>query len=260
MRTTKLGIGARENGFTLIELLVVIIIISILAGFLLPAFSTAREKARQSTCTNNLKQMGMAFVMYAADNYEKYPGSKDDMICTIALHYGESNYLGHERIYPDYINNPVTFWCPSAKGRGITKLTAPETLSTSIINTTTGANCFDANVGATLNPKRSYSFVWGLTVANSATTPIPVACDSDSYSIVIANTRTSNHSKGANVLYIDGSVQWISYREEIASGGYWSSNLTTETETGLEQLPCRSNGDSITINSSTANYDTTWGQ
>ena len=57
----------RTRGFTLIELLVVIAIIAILAAILFPVFAQAREKARMSSCTSNLKQIGGAFLMYAND-------------------------------------------------------------------------------------------------------------------------------------------------------------------------------------------------
>src|SRR5262245_53196377 len=62
-----------NRGFTLIELLVVIAIIAILAAILFPVFAQAREKARMATCASNLKQSGVAVVMYVQDYDETFP-------------------------------------------------------------------------------------------------------------------------------------------------------------------------------------------
>jgi prepilin-type N-terminal cleavage/methylation domain-containing protein/prepilin-type processing-associated H-X9-DG protein len=63
----------RRSGFTLIELLVVIAIIAILAAILFPVFAQAREKARQTACLSNMKQIGTGLMMYVQDYDELYP-------------------------------------------------------------------------------------------------------------------------------------------------------------------------------------------
>ncbi len=97
-------IGKQEKGFTLIELLVVIAIIAILTAILFPVFSQAREKARQTACTNNLKQCGMALMLYAEDNDGWTPSAYSNaMGKTWAQRLVEGKYLG----------DPACLVCPS---------------------------------------------------------------------------------------------------------------------------------------------------
>ena len=73
MQPTIQRTGARRSAFTLIELLVVIAIIAILAAILFPVFAQAREKARQASSSSNLRQIGLAAMMYVQDYDETYP-------------------------------------------------------------------------------------------------------------------------------------------------------------------------------------------
>ncbi len=68
----------KRSGFTLIELLVVIAIIAILAAILFPVFARAREKARASACTSNLRNLAMAALQYAQDYDELFAGSSSN--------------------------------------------------------------------------------------------------------------------------------------------------------------------------------------
>ncbi len=97
-----------RRGFTLIELLVVIAIIAILAAILFPVFARAREKARQTSCLSNMKQIGLAMNMYTQDYDERFPGA-------YMFYNGDSSTRGcgfYDQLIP-YVKNEQIFICPS---------------------------------------------------------------------------------------------------------------------------------------------------
>jgi prepilin-type N-terminal cleavage/methylation domain-containing protein/prepilin-type processing-associated H-X9-DG protein len=98
---------SRRSAFTLIELLVVIAIIAILAAILFPVFATAREKARQTTCASNLKQIGLAMVQYNEDNDETFPIEW----WTTPTSWYPSTYYFMQCFYP-YVKSTAVWVCP----------------------------------------------------------------------------------------------------------------------------------------------------
>ncbi len=118
-------------GFTLVELLVVIAIIALLAGLLLPALARAKSKARSAQCVGNLRQWGLAFQMYAADNDDYLPRRGQGMQPLVEIDRPEDWF----NALPPYFGLPTfqlmatnhtaaaagatsVFICPSAKDPG----------------------------------------------------------------------------------------------------------------------------------------------
>src|SRR5213596_1298043 len=105
-----------RGGFTLIELLVVIAIIAILAAILFPVFAQAREKARQTSCLNNVKQIGTGYMMYLQDYDETFPPHVTERTApagTPDTAVDRYPYSYRSKLAP-YTKNYGIFKCPSA--------------------------------------------------------------------------------------------------------------------------------------------------
>jgi prepilin-type N-terminal cleavage/methylation domain-containing protein/prepilin-type processing-associated H-X9-DG protein len=135
----KLGSPRRSNrsAFTLIELLVVIAIIAILIALLLPAVQAAREAARRSQCTNNLKQLGLAAMNYESSNGSLPPGSLELIMMggfgagqpdhAHACFIGMLPYLEGGALYNAYNDQVASLYCQNTTvvGTGLSVLQCP---------------------------------------------------------------------------------------------------------------------------------------
>ncbi|MEN6403201.1 MAG: DUF1559 domain-containing protein [Armatimonadia bacterium] len=186
-----------RRGFTLIELLVVIAIIAILAAILFPVFAKAREKARQSSCLSNIKQICLATMQYAQDYDE-----------TLPFYGGSPRVNVQSRIQP-YLKNLQIWVCPSASAvYGI---------------------YWDGNPGwppTIFGPQGSYG--WSNRVINGVRlgqlqTPSETGMWSDAvittsgaFTILWENNyyRTAApHNDGGNMGFCDGHAKWLNKQD-----------------------------------------------
>ena len=113
----------RNRGFTLIELLVVIAIIAILAAILFPVYARMKEKANQSVCLTQLKQLGIAFQAYANDNDGRlpridYPSGSVFNWAGCGPNCRSDLMISRGTIFP-YVKSEAIYFCPSDAGRRI---------------------------------------------------------------------------------------------------------------------------------------------
>ncbi len=171
----------RRRGFTLIELLVVIAIIAILAAILFPVFARAREKARQTSCTSNLKQIALAMLMYVQDYDERFSPYE--------VRHGDTlrrTAAAYDTIHP-YVNNEQVFICPSGEytytGHSDTRSLWPS--GTGVYRETMLASYAAVLQGSSTAPERPYPTAFTTTGRKLATFTRP------SETIIVFETGTA---------------------------------------------------------------------
>jgi prepilin-type N-terminal cleavage/methylation domain-containing protein/prepilin-type processing-associated H-X9-DG protein len=223
-----------RRAFTLIELLVVIAIIAILAAILFPVFAQAREKARQTTCLSNCRQVATALAMYITDSDERGPiqwiipptggGS-------VACHGVAAARCWWEVSIP-YIKNDDVFNCPSAPDAA--KLTGAITggrsypskgmsLTYSFPLGAENVNGGPSNVSLCPEPARTFMFGdgykattgWSASVALANELPARIQFpygDCQTGTCLPPTDKMARHNGGSIACYLDGHCKWIPWR------------------------------------------------
>jgi prepilin-type N-terminal cleavage/methylation domain-containing protein/prepilin-type processing-associated H-X9-DG protein len=152
-----------RKGFTLIELLVVIAIIAILAAILFPVFAQAREKARAISCLSNMKQLGLAFRMYAQD-YDGVNVMGWQGMFRNKYNEGPGRFWWQYGIFP-YVKTVGIFACPSISNPVFGGETAPVS---SWINPADSSYRYESGIGLNwYTPQWTDAGQWGMAIAGN---------------------------------------------------------------------------------------------
>ncbi|MHB8996578.1 MAG: DUF1559 family PulG-like putative transporter [Armatimonadota bacterium] len=197
-----------RRGFTLIELLVVIAIIAILAAILFPVFAKAREKARQSSCLSNVKQLNLAIMQYCQDYDEALPGCAAYETVVWPNGTTGANYWP-ARIYP-YIKNIQVYNCPSGTYTWTGGISGSMQYG---INATLATYTSATTLGSIVNP--SQTVIIGDTEGGSSYTFYAT------WYIGATPPNTSRglsprHNEGGNLGFLDGHAKWSKFGRDSA--------------------------------------------